>query len=302
MSKSNIAVVVPTCRDQQIGSFMAAWDSQFRKHNATVLIVRDDTQSGDIYRWQDGVTYLVSDEDHSLGNYKGIVARKSPACRCLGFAYIAKNLPDAEYIVTLDDDVEPDGDTIGDHVAALGMRAPTSWLSTVVKGPHMRGFPYEVRSESPVMVSHGVWQNIPDLDAPTQLVIGDKPEVEFYRGVIPKGTYFPVCGMNIAFRRDVLPYSLWCPAKRLRGAERFDDIWMGIYLLRELWNQGWAMVTGYASCVHTRLSNTLKNLEQEAVGIGVNEVLWRDGEVSPEVSAFLSGYAECRKLWKELIS
>lgn len=266
-----------------------------------MLIVRDDNPSGVVQRWRDGTCEPVGDEYSILGKRQGIVARKSPACRCIGFAYVAQYLPDVEYIVTLDDDVTPSGDTIGDHVAALNMTGPTSWLSTVTKGPHMRGFPYGVRGESPVMVSHGVWENIPDLDAPTQLVVGDCPKVDFYRGVVPKGVYFPVCGMNIAFRRAALPLALWCPARWLKGAERFDDIWMGIYLLRGMWERGWALATGYASCVHTRLSNTFKNLEQEAVGIGINEVLWRD-EVpkTSEAAEFLRQYEACRKQWEEL--
>lgn len=294
----SIAVVVPTCRTEQIDSFLAAWREQFERHDATVLIVRDDTPEGAV---RNIVGDTLGTEASILGKYKGIVARQSPACRCIGFAYIAKHMPDIEYIVTIDDDVAPSGDTIGDHVKALNMEAPVSWMSTVTRGPHMRGFPYGVRSEAPVMVSHGVWENIPDLDAPTQLVVGDRPAVEFYRGVVPKGVYFPVCGMNLAFRRSALPLALWCPAKWLKGAERFDDIWMGIYLLRGLWDRGWALATGYASCVHTRLSNTFKNLEQEAVGIGINELLWSEGVPPASAAAeFLRRYESCRLQWGEL--
>lgn len=282
---------------------MAAWDEQFRQHDATVLIVRDDTATGDIYRWKDGVSFLVSDEDDALGKYKGIVARQSPACRCLGFAYIAKHLPDVEYIITLDDDVEPYGDTIGDHIAALDQRVPVSWMSSVIYGPHMRGFPYGVRQEAEALVSHGVWRNIPDLDAPTQLVLGDKPDVVFYAGVVPKGIYFPVCGMNLAFKRKALPMMLWCPAKWLPGAQRFDDIWMGIKLVDDLASSGGALVTGYAQCVHTRLSDTFKNLEQEATGIRINETLWRGDLSNIDVlsASFLAKWDACRRQWGEML-
>jgi reversibly glycosylated polypeptide/UDP-arabinopyranose mutase len=299
----SIAVVVPTCRTEQIDRFMDAWRAQFVAHDATVLIVRDDTETGDIHLWRRGSTALVGNESSVLGAYKGIVARKSPACRCLGFAYIAKHLPEVTHIVTLDDDVEPSGDTIGDHIEALDSRVPVSWLSSVTEGPYMRGFPYAVRAESPVFVSHGVWENIPDLDAPTQLVLGDKPRVTFYRGPVPRGVFFPVCGMNLAFRREALPMMLWCPAKWLKGAERFDDIWMGVNLVKELPAAGGALVSGYASCVHTRLSNTFKNLEQEAVGIGVNETLWAGGQsgLPAEVTEFLKRYDAARVRWREMI-
>jgi reversibly glycosylated polypeptide/UDP-arabinopyranose mutase len=159
----------------------------------------------------------------------------------------------------------------------------------------MRGFPYAVREEAPVWVSHGVWRNIPDLDAPTQLVLGSRPYVDYYRGVVPKGVLFPVCGMNLAFRREALPLAYWCPCKRLPGAERFDDIWMGIHMKRGLDAAGAALVTGFAECIHTRLSDTFANLRQEAVGIGLNERYWQGEDGDP----FFVEYDAMRRRWAE---
>ena len=34
----------------------------------------------------------------------------------------------------------------------------------------MRGYPFSLREGVPTAVSHGLWLNIPDYDAPTQLV------------------------------------------------------------------------------------------------------------------------------------
>lgn len=298
-------VVVPSCRPERVDAFMAAWIHQFRQHACDVLVVRDDTPDGEVwlYEWPHFIRGIVSNEADTLGAGQTLVPRKSPACRCIGFAYVAKHMPDVEAIVTLDDDVEPYGDTIGAHLDALEQRVPVSWMSSTVAGsPYMRGFPYGVRDEAPVWVSHGVWRNIPDLDAPTQLVLGATPPVSFYRGPVPKGVYFPVCGMNLAFRREALQLMYWSPAKWLSGAERFDDIWMGIELIRDLAAAGAALVTGYASCVHTRLSDVFKNLEQEARGIAVNEEYWRGGPQSPEVQAFFGRYLSARRRWKELVS
>lgn len=302
----SIAVVVPTCRPDRLADFMAAWRPQFEKHACDVIVVRDDTESCEVFLYGDRHSWRgeqIGTAGSILGEDESIVPRKSPACRCIGFAAIARDMPHVSQVVTLDDDLEPDGDTIGDHSKSLGIRVPVSWLSSSSYGyPYMRGFPYGIRAESPVWVSHGVWQNIPDLDAPSQLVLGDRPEVRFYQGPVPRGVYFPVCGMNLAFVRQALPLMYWAPAKWLRGAERFDDIWMGIYLVRELEEAGAALVTGFASCVHTRLSNTMKNLQQEALGIEVNESLWSDGPQSPEVESFLRRYEETRRRWKERLS
>jgi reversibly glycosylated polypeptide/UDP-arabinopyranose mutase len=284
----SVAVVVPSCRPDRLADFLRCWGYQFDDYNATVLVVRDDTPNGEVHRYDscDVDRYeVVGDAASIMGDDAEIVPRQSPACRCIGFAWLAAN-EKHDAVVTLDDDLTPDGDTLGDHLYALSMRVPTSWMSSTSWGsPYMRGFPYGVRNESPVWVSHGVWQNIPDLDAPTQLVLGDSPGVSFYKGPVPKGVYFPVCGMNLAFRWEALPLMYWSPAKMLPGAERFDDIWMGIRLTRRLEKMEAALVTGFASCIHTRASNTFKNLEQEARGIGLNEGHWRHDGVSDAAAA-----------------
>lgn len=295
----SVAVVVPTCRPDRLEDFLSAWREQFGDYNCDVLVVRDDTPDGEVWHITDTARRLVSDHHGTLGSQAYLVPRKTPACRGIGFAYIAKHMPDIRWIITLDDDLVPDGDTIGDHLAALCKKVPVSWVSSTQYGDlYMRGFPYAVREEAPVWVSHGVWKNIPDLDAPTQLVLGEDPEVEFYRGPVPKGAMFPLCGMNLAFRREALPFMYWCPCVNLPGAQRFDDIWMGIHAKRELDEAGAALVTGFASCIHTRLSNVFKNLEQEAVGIGLNEGYWRGEHDDKE---FFVRYADMRAGWKRLI-
>jgi len=183
-----------------------------------------------------------------------------------------------------------------------------SWFSSTAWGsPYMRGFPYGIRSEAPVWVSHGVWQNIPDLDAPSQLVLGESPEVRFYRGPVPKGVMFPLCGMNLAFRRAALPFMYWAPVVNLPGAQRFDDIWMGLHAKEALDRAGAALVTGLSSCIHTRLSNVFKNLEQEALGIGINETYWRGTDranwrgIKRQCESFFADYERMRTEWCRLM-
>lgn len=301
--KQTVTIVVPSCRPESLSQFLASWSDLFSAHSCSVVVVRDDTPNCDVYLyeqdWSVASGRLVGTASSVLRENEALIPRRSPACRCIGFVWAASRLK-SSVIVTLDDDLSPDGDTIADHIKALNMRVPTSWLSSTMDGtPFMRGFPYGVRNESPVWVSHGVWKNVPDLDAPSQLVLGDTPSVSFYRGPVPKGVYFPVCGMNLAFRREALPFMYWCPAKRLRGAERFDDIWMGIHLTEALKERNAALVSGYASCVHTRASNKFANLEQEAVGIRLNESYWQ-GDTS-DAGQFFSEYNVSRQRWKEFV-
>ena len=225
-----------------------------------------------------------------------LVANHCAGVRNLGFLFVAQKLPSVKTIITLDDDMSPDGDTIFEHIKALNSQMPTSWFSTMI-GDYPRGFPYKVRKESPVMLSHGVWMKNPDWDAPTQLLNDNKSFTNYYKGAVPKGSYFPFCGMNVAFKREALPYVYYAPVGDFRGAERFDDIFGGIPMKEDFDRLGWAIATGCASCIHERASNVFVNLEKEAVGIRYNEDYWKGTADHPWFKAF----KEKRKKWYNLM-
>jgi hypothetical protein len=64
-------------------------------------------------------------------------------------------------------------------------------------------YPYSLRGGVPTVISHGLWLNAPDYDAPTQLL---KPRERNTRHIdavitVPAGVLMPMCGMNVAFDR-----------------------------------------------------------------------------------------------------
>ncbi len=263
---SNIAVVIPTIRpDTSLVTFMEAWQPLFDKHNVELIIV-DDTGDTPIVKHKNSPITFTAD---------GLISNKCAGVRQLGFLYIHNFLPNVEYIITLDDDETPIGDPIQDHLDQLNRKVPISWISTA--SDYMRGFPYKVREEAPVMLSHGVWEGSYDWDAPSQLLKGDT-KVDFYKGVIPKGIYAPICGMNLAFRREALPYIYFAPVGQFKGAERWDDIYMGVMVIKKFAELNWAIVTGYAKVLHTRASNPFTSLAKEAIGILHGEEFYKDPE------------------------
>ena len=276
----DIAVVLPTIRPETLPIFLKEWQPLFDKHNVEFVVVLD----GDI------PCILHSNQRVELESK--LVSNYCAGVRNLGFLYISKYLPDIKYIITLDDDETPLGDPIQAHVDALRMRVPISWLSTA--SDYMRGFPYGVREEAPVMLSHGVWEGNYDWDAPSQLLKGDK-KVDFYKGVMPKGIFFPMCGMNLAFRREALPYIYFAPVGQYKGAERFDDIWMGLEVIKDFAKLNWGIVSGYARVLHTRASNVFTNLEKESIGIKKNEEYWKG-----EYDEWYLDFLKKRKEWKKL--
>jgi len=276
---SNIAVVIPTIRmKESMPAFMKAWQLLFDKHNV-VLIVIEDGENPKLtcsYEVAAEVDTQKIETTRAELDTEGLVSNYCAGVRQLGFLYIAKHLPEVKYIITLDDDEFPIGDTIQDHIDQLNRKVPISWLST--GSDYFRGFPYGVRTEAPVMLSHGIWRGVPDYDAPTQLLIDPNHKPTYYKGVIPKGIYFPMCGMNLAFRREAIPHIFFAPVGGFKGAERFDDILAGILVVKKFAELNWGIVSGYAEVDHQRASNVFTSLEKEAVGIRHNEEFWKDPE------------------------
>lgn len=281
-----IAIVVPTIRPESLKEFKSAWQSLFDKHNVELIVIHDGDDP--LLEWE-GMSYGV---DNIMGNDKSLIYNRNDGVRNLGFAFVLKRLPDVEYIITLDDDVRPLGDTIEDHLKALNSYVPISWLSTASE--YMRGFPYGIRSEAEVVLSHGVWQGVKDWDAPTQLTLGNR-DVTFYKGAIPKGIYYPMCIMNVAFKRKMIPYIYQAPMGYRVGYDRFADIWSGIVSKRVIDSKGWAVVTGLSSVLHERASNVFTNLIKEAKGLELNETFWQGDESSP----YFDIYKKDRERWEQ---
>lgn len=278
-----IAVVVPTIRDMR--PFMEAWRSLFDKHNIELLVIHD------------GEHPMV--KNHTVGDvmgeYKDCLVNFNGGIRNLGFAYVAKYLPEVDIIITLDDDTIPIGDPIQDHLDILNQKVPVSWMSTASE--YMRGFPYLIRDEAEVVLSHGVWEGVADWDAPTQLVKGGHRPIDFPKMPIPKGIYFPMCIMNVAFKRKMLPYMYQAPPVPEMNIGRTDDIFCGILAKREIDQQGWAAVTGYAKVHHERASNVYANLNKEAKTIELMEVYWKGDESHP----YFKIYREKLDLWQKFL-
>ena len=287
-----IAVVVPTCRPELYEeTFLPAWEDQFQEYNVDLITVYDHQDPKKVTLEHRGKKYPITE---LLPHDSDLIYNRSACIKNLGFYFVSKYLK-SQYIVALDDDVTPVGDTIGDHVRALNLQVPISWMS--IGDTYTRGFPYSVRKEAEVVFSHGVWDGVPDLDAPTQLVRGIQP-MKFIKGVIPKNIYYPMCEMNIAFKRKMLPYMYLAPDSPEFGFGRNDDIFCGINSKRVIDKKGWAVVTGYSRVYHNRASNVFSSLKKEAKFIEINETYWQGDESDP----YFKVYNAKRKRWEELLS
>lgn len=283
-----IAVCVPTYRLELYDKvFLPAWKNLFNKHNVILLTTVDADKSEDIRLDGYGTAKQIMGKDCDL------IYPRNAGHKLLAFYYIHKYLPNVEYIVCLDDDVKPIGDTIQDHIDTLNRRVPISWMS--IASLYTRGVPYGVRDEAEVVLSHGVWDGVPDIDAPTQLILGDKPSISYRQMPIPKGVYYPMSEMNIAFKRKLLPYMYFAPTTD--GFFGCDDIWAGIETKKVIDRKGWAIVTGYSFVYHERASDKFKILEKQGKFIRYNETYWKKVPDEP----YFKTYKEKRKRWEKLM-
>ena len=307
---SKTVCVVPSIRPESMIKFVDAWTPLFIKHNVLLVTVWD----GD-----NPFIQTLSFPDRETQTYKDIYRpggwafKFTDSVRNLGFFWTAVFHNDVKYVLTLDDDVTPieGDDPIQAHKNVLEKRVSLSWMNTAMwDSVFLRGVPYETRRESPVMLSHGVWHGVPDLDGETQLAFEKKGikypmNLPFFVGPIPKGAYFPLCGMNVMVRRDALPYLYYAPmgpCTDIPGLNRFGDIWMGIHLKREFDKRRWACYTGGAAVMHARASDAAKNAEAEKLGREWNETYYQIND-NTMTSLTASGYypklLEYYKLYKE---
>jgi reversibly glycosylated polypeptide/UDP-arabinopyranose mutase len=277
----NIFIVIPTIRSL---NFLKEWKDQF--HNCYLIIVEDHekvqiekpiTSCLGVYH------YAWSDIKNDFGQQEWIFSRKNAGIRSYGFwkAYTLK----ADIIVTLDDDCYPvDKKFIEGHITNLSRRAPIGWTTTYPHPDFMftRGIPYGIRDQLSTVISHGLWTNKIDLDGKTEIQHPgiNLPPYPPIAQFIPKGVYFPMCSMNLAFKREVTPLMYFPlmgfdPEGNYWGYDRFDDIWAGIFAKKIIDHLGFAVVNGSPFVEHRKASDVRNNIIKEKSGMIINEKLWR---------------------------
>ena len=280
MEKEKIFIVIPTIRNLD---FLNKWGEQFK--DVTLIVCEDRPQKTlelpkigkKIYH------YSWQEIDQELGENGWIIPRKVSGIRNFGF--LKAHQMGADIIITIDDDCYPvkNHDLIKLHSQNLALKTPRKWTNTYPDARHLytRGMPYLNRQQAPTMLSHGLWTNVLDFDGPTHLQnLNFKAEFsEHFLQIIPQGAYYPMCSMNLAFRREIVPlmyFPLMGEDKNGNkwGYDRFDDIWAGIFSKKIMDHLGYSVINGAPFVEHRKGSDPFKNLQKEALGIETNEKLW----------------------------
>jgi hypothetical protein len=268
------AIVVPTIREHLINGFLNAWKSTFAGH--VVILVEDNPERTFEVAFSNVQHYCWADIDEEFGRDAWIIPRRTDCVRSFGYhkAYAL----DVDMIVTLDDDCYPlvDGFLEKHHGRLYRDAEEGAWVSTG-EGLLPRGMPYERKARaSECVINHGLWSRVPDFDAVTQLLnarLGQ--QFEPVEQTIPRGKFFPMCGMNLAFKRKMAPAMYFLLMGRDWPFDRFGDIWCGIFAKKICDHLGFAVCSGEPKVDHQRASNVWANLRKELPGYEVNETLWQ---------------------------
>lgn len=268
-------VVVPSVRQDSLAGFLAAWGEELA--GATILVVQDGPEPSFAVAGENVRHVAWCDIDEQLGEHAWVIPRGSGCVRSFGI-WAAQQMG-AEMIVALDDDVRPDPRHRGfleAHRARLHGACDPAWVSTL-DAAKPRGLPYYETAREPVVVlNHGLWSGVPDFDAATQL-LSSRLEIpgDWSDRTIPRGSYFPMCSMNLAWRPEfsaAMYFLLMGPAYPF---DRFGDIWGGILAKRVADHLGLAVNSGSPGVRHERASNVFSNLAKESRGLAANETFWR---------------------------
>ncbi|CAL9030759.1 unnamed protein product [Prunus brigantina] len=272
--KDELDIVIPTIRNLD---FLEMWRPFFQPYHLIIVQDGDPSNTIGVPEGFDYELYNRNDVNRILGPKASCISFKDSACRCFGFLVSKK-----KYIFTIDDDCfvakEPSGKEINaleQHIRNLLTPSTPLFFNTLYDpfangSDFVRGYPFSLREGRPTAISHGLWLNIPDYDAPTQLVKPRERNTRYADAVmtIPKGTLFPMCGMNLAFDRELIGPAMYFG---LMGdgqpIGRYDDMWAGWCAKVICDHLLLGVKTGLPYIWHSKASNPFVNLKKEYKGI-----------------------------------
>lgn len=261
-------LVVPSIRESHFHEFMSKWDDL----DWTIIVVEDSPKKS--FRLTETYHFAWEDIDQELGDKSWVISHRDSSIRSFGH-YMAYKMG-ADYIFTLDDDCFPGGFVNSRHIQDhLNKLNNVSRWTYSVPGYKTRGVPYQnTGAANNVMLSVGLWEGVPDFDAVQTLGGAHHVTLPRHDFLVARGQYFPMCGMNLCFKREITPLMYFPLMGEGQPYRRFDDIWCGIIAKKIMDHLNMLVSIGEPSIHHAKASNVFTNLVKEAPGIAFNEHFW----------------------------
>jgi len=204
--KEEVDIVIPTIRNLE---FLEKWRAFFEPYHLIIVQDGDPSKVIKVPEGFDYELYNRNDINRILGPKAHCISFKDSACRCFGFLLSKKKyiftIDDDCFVSTVSPLLflrlfvhhgrsitlcslffvfvfqvakDPSGKEINaleQHLKNL-LTPSTPFFFNTLYDPFregtdfVRGYPFSLREGVPTAASHGLWLNVPDYDAPTQLV------------------------------------------------------------------------------------------------------------------------------------
>jgi len=293
VSPKEVHIVVPSIRDLE---FLEKWKSVLYRFDFILVQDGDPRKHLKIPDWVNYELYNRADIENSLGNSSWVISAEDASIRNFGF-----RVSNRTYSYTLDDDCLPAAEPAAMQDLSRNSKQESGFVVNALEGhlqnlvspstPHffntlydpyasgadfVRGYPYSMRDGVPTAISHGLWMNAPDYDAPTQLLKVHERNKRMVDAVvtIPKGTFYPMCSMNVAFNRKLIGAAFM---QGLMGVgqpwARYDDMFAGWASKACADHLNFGVKSGKPYIRHNKASNPFTNLKKEYMGLFWQEKL-----------------------------
>ncbi|CAE6233207.1 unnamed protein product [Arabidopsis arenosa] len=310
--KDDVDIVIPTIRSLD---FLEQWRPFLQHYHLIIVQDGDPSIKIKVPGGYDYELYNRNDINRILGPRANCISYKDGGCRCFGFMVSKK-----KYIYTIDDDCfvakDPSGkeiNVIAQHIKNLETPSTPHYFNTLYDPfrdgtDFVRGYPFSLREGVQTAISHGLWLNIPDYDAPTQLVKPRERNTRYVDAVmtIPKGVLYPMCGMNLAFNRELVgPAMYFGLMGEGQPISRYDDMWAGWAAKVVCDHLGFGVKTGLPYLWHSKASNPFVNLKKEHKGLHWQEDMvpfFQNLRLSKESDTAAKCYMELSKMTKEKLT
>ena len=297
---TQIDIVTPSIRNLD---FLNDWREFFEGFHVIIIQDGDQDKVLKIPSWVDYELHKRVDIVRALGDDAWIISQKDASIRNYGFLVSKKR-----YIYTIDDDCRPALDNHGKKINPLALhwrnlKTPsTPYMFNTLYDPYVpgsdfvRGYPYSLRKGVATGVSHGLWMNNPDYDAPTQLMKVHERVKHMYNTAmtVPAGIFFPLCSMNVAFDRKLVGPAVM---QGLMGVGqpwgRYDDMFSGWAAKAVADHLGVGVKSGAPYIKHNKASNPFTNLRKEYKGLWWQELVLRFFMTKVKFSADATTPSKC---------
>ncbi|GMH42999.1 hypothetical protein BSKO_10921 [Bryopsis sp. KO-2023] len=233
---SEVDIVVSTARSNL--DFLNSWREFLQAYHLIIVQHGPDEAPVQVPEGYDYDLFQRKDIVKVLGQNAKCISPNHTASRSFGWLLSKK-----KYIVTLEDDcfaaVDRTGelvDPVQQHLVNLTCPSTPFYFNTLYdpyrKGADfVRGYPFGLRNGVPTAVSHGLWVNVANYDAALKEgkeFVKRKPYVDAVL-TVPKGSLMPVCGVNLAFDRELAgPAMYFGGFPKEHFMAKYNDTWAGL--------------------------------------------------------------------------